>query len=76
MNQKLRSNLEIINSSSRLKLKADPRPDMMRIRHVAEMTLRHHETLALSTWRNNIRIIRGALENIEDIYDSAVEDRP
>ncbi len=70
MTSRLRSNLEIVNDSSRVKLKADPRPSMYLIRELAETTLRHHETLALSTWRNNTKAIRAALEDIEDIYDS------
>jgi hypothetical protein len=66
----LRDPLEIINSSSRVKLKADPTPDMLAIKVIAESCIRHHPTLALSTWRSGIRRIREALENIEDIYDS------
>lgn len=73
MTAKLRDPLEIINSASRVKLKADPRPDMIAIMEIARVCLRHHETLALSTWRSNLRQIREALENIEDIYDTAVE---
>jgi hypothetical protein len=71
---RLKTRLELINESSRVKLKADPRPDMARIRRTAEVCLRHHETLALSTWRRSIATIREALENIEDIYDSAKDE--
>jgi hypothetical protein len=70
---KLRDPLEIINSSSRVQLKADPVPDMARIAHIAQVCCRHHPTLALSTWKSNIGQIRAALENIEDIYDSTRE---
>ena len=70
---RLRTNLEIVNSSSKIKLKADPRPDMVAIAVIAENCLTYHETLALSTWKSAIRQIRVALENIEDIYDEAVE---
>lgn len=70
---KLRDPLEIINSSSAVKLKADPTTDMGRIAAIASRALRHHPTLALSTWTNAITEIRAALENIEDIYDS-IED--
>lgn len=67
--ERLRDPLEIINSSSRVKLKADPTPDMARIADIARVCIRHHPTLAISTWRSNIQQIREALENIEDIYD-------
>lgn len=70
---KLRDPLEIINSASLVKLKADPRPDMLAIQEIARVCLRHHETLALSTWRSSLTQIRIALENIEDIYDSACD---
>lgn len=66
---KLRDPLEIINSSSRVKLKANPEPDMAAIVAAAQSALRHHPTLALSTWLSCIAVIRRALENIEDIYD-------
>jgi hypothetical protein len=69
--QRLRDPLEIINSSSRVKLKADPGPDMAAIAAIAQSLIRHHPTLALSTWRSGIRQIREALENVEDIYSSA-----
>lgn len=65
----LRDPLEIINSSSRTKLKADPNSDMWRIVNAAENCLRHHPTLALDVWRRSIAKIRESLENIEDIYD-------
>lgn len=68
---KLREPLDIINSSSRVKLKADPTDEMWRVRRVAENCLRHHPTLALSTWRASLAAIRTALESMEDIYDSA-----
>lgn len=68
---KLRDPLEIINSSSRVKLKADPTPDMGEIFAVAKSALRHHPTLALTTWKSSIARIRVALENMEDIYDDA-----
>jgi len=71
----LRDPLEIINSASRVKLKADPRMDMLAIAEIAKICLRHHETLALSTWRSSLRQIRIALENMEDIYDSAEEEQ-
>lgn len=69
----LRDPLEIINSSSRIKLKADPEPNMACIAVIAQRCVRHHPTLAMNTWRASIRDIRAALENIEDIYDSARE---
>ena len=71
---RLRDPLEMINSASRVKLKADPRPDMLAIYCIVEVCLRHHETLALSTWTSSIRQIREALENIEDIYESIDHD--
>ena len=71
---RLRDPLEIINSSSRLKLKADPTIDMALIREVAERCIRHHPTLALSTWKATIKTIRVALEDIEDIYESAEQE--
>ena len=70
---RLRSNLEIVNGSSRVQLHADPRPDMLAIQAIATTCLRHHETLALSTWRTSVSAIRAALENIEDIYEKASE---
>lgn len=72
---KLRDPQEIINSSSRIKLKADPEPDMRDIAAIAARCVRFHPTLALSTWRSSIRQIREALENIEDIYES-IEEQP
>jgi hypothetical protein len=66
----LRDPLEMINSCSRVKLKADPVPSMGLIATCAETCIRYHPTLAMSTWRANIATIRAALEDIEDIYDS------
>lgn len=71
--RKLRDPLEIINSSSRVKLKADPRPDMLAIHEISRVCLRHHETLALRTWQTSIQMIRVALENIEDIYEEVAD---
>jgi hypothetical protein len=68
---KLRDPVEVINSAGRLKLPADPGPDMAAIAAIAQTCIRHHPTLALSTWKSSIRQIREALENIEDIYDKA-----
>jgi len=68
---KLRPSVDVINSSSRLKLPADPAPDMLRISRIAEQCVRHHPTLALSTWKSSIGRIRTLLENVEDIYDKA-----
>lgn len=72
--RRLRSNLEIINSGRRVNLKADPRPAMMTIKLAAESALRHHETLALSSWKNAYKVILAAAEEIEDIYDTAYEE--
>lgn len=65
-----------LNSSSRTKLKADPTPDLVVIRDAAERCLRYHPSLAVPTWTRTIKVIRDALENIEDIYDSANEAKP
>lgn len=69
---KLRDPVEMINSVGRLKLKADPTPAMALIHATAERCLRHHPTLALSTWRASIKAITAAIEDIDDIYESAV----
>ena len=70
---RIRSNLELVNAASSLKLPADPRPHMCDIAAIAENCVRHHETLALSTWLSSLRKIREALETMEDIYDKAEE---
>lgn len=66
---KLRSRVEMWNSSSRVKLSSDPTPDMAAIATIAQSCLRYHPTLALDTWKSSLRMIREALENVEDIYD-------
>ena len=67
---RLRDPLEMINSVSQCKLKADPAPDMAQIAEVARVCLRHHPTLARSTWLEALRMIRESLEVMEDIYDT------
>lgn len=75
MTSKLRDPLEVINSGSRLKLKADPANAMALICSASQTCLRHHPTLALSTWLSTIAAIRMALADLEDIYAEAKESQ-